>query len=356
VPLLRDAGIAADWQVIEGAPELFEVTKRIHNALQGDGAGVSPTDWATWERWQRRNAEQLAVDDYDVIVVHDPQPAGIARLLADGAGSARWMWRCHIDLSTPEPDARATLLPWLEPYPLSLFHRAEYVPGGFPGATRGVPPAIDPLQPKNIALDPIDARHVTAQFGIDPARPLVTQVSRFDPWKDPLGVVDAWRIAREQLPGLQLALIGALAADDPEGARMLELTRAHAAADPDVHLLTDQDGIGPIEVNAFQVCSDVLLQKSLREGFGLTVTEALWKARPVIGGNVGGIRSQLVDHETGWLVDSVDQAAEAIVEALREPEAALAMARMGKEQVRERFLITRYVTDHLACYGDLLQQ
>jgi len=356
VPLLRDVGIDAEWRIIAGADELFDVTKLMHNSLQGDARALSSKQWATWRRYQQHIAASLDPSDYDVVVVHDPQPAGVAAV--HPGSTTRWIWRCHIDLSAPNPDTLAHLLPHLAPYDLAMFHCQEYIPSELAGPEPWVvAPAIDPLNRKNMALTPGEARRIVATFGVDPTRPLMCQISRFDPWKDPLGVVDAWRIARAKVPDLQLALIGALAADDPEGRAYLQRTIEHLGADlaAGAIVLTDHDGIGDVEVNAFQVAADVLLQKSLREGFGLTVSEALWKARPMVAGDVGGIRAQITNGDTGYLVATVEAAAARVLDVLRDPTAAAALGRAGKERVRERFLMPRAVHDHLRSYHHVLR-
>ena len=216
------------------------------------------------------------------------------------------------------------------------------------------PPAIDPLMPKNMALSVEDAAYIVDQFGIDVDRPLLTQVSRFDPWKDPLGVIDAYRAVKEAHPDVQLALIGSMAHDDPEGWDFYNQTVAYAGGDPDIYVLSNLNNVGAVEVNAFQVHSRVVLQKSIREGFGLTVTEALWKARPTVAGRAGGIVDQIIDGETGWLVDGSSQAAEACNEILADPEMARTRALLGKEYVRRHFLTPRLLRDWLLLF-DLLQ-
>ena len=248
--------------------------------------------------------------------MHRPRPAagGAGSLVPDKA--RRWVWRCHIDLSTPNPDTLERLLPYLEPYPAAVFHMPKYVPVGIDGRAHIVPPAIDPLAPKNMAFSPEDAVYICEQFGIDVDRPLLCQVSRFDPWKDPLGVIDAYRIVKEEMPDVQLALVGSMATDDPEGWDYFNATVAHADGDPDIHILNNLNNVGAIEVNAFQSHCDVVIQKSTREGFGLTVTEAIWKGRPFIGGDVGGIPLQVSDGETGFLVSSVEECAQRSLEIL----------------------------------------
>jgi trehalose synthase len=266
----------------------------------------------------------------------------------------RWIWRCHIDVSTPNPATIERLLPYIREYPQSLFHLAQYVPDGLRGKANIVPPAIDPLAPKNMALAPEDASYVCNQFGIDVDRPLICQVSRFDPWKDPLGVIDAYRIVKEEMPDVQLALVGSMASDDPEGWDFYNATIAHAAGDPDIHILNNFNNVGAIEVNAFQSQADVVIQKSTREGFGLTVTEALWKGRPFIGGNVGGIPLQVENGISGYLVDSVEACAARAVDILKDPALGKALGRRGKEHVRRNFLTPRYLRDYLRIFGELL--
>jgi trehalose synthase len=247
------------------------------------------------------------------------------------------------------------LLPSLARHDAAIFHRLEYVPrgGGLPAAYIW-PPAIDPLTPKNMALAPEDASYIVDQFGIDVERPLLTQISRFDPWKDPLGVIDAYRAVKQAVPAVQLALVGSMAHDDPEGWDFYNQTVSYAGGDPDIFILSNLNSVGSVEVNAFQVHSAAVLQKSIKEGFGLTVTEALWKARPTVAGRVGGIVSQIQDGETGWLVDSSSACATACREILADPEAAHRRALRGKEYVREHFLTPRLLRDWLVLFNRLL--
>ena len=247
------------------------------------------------------------------------------------------------------------LLPSLRRYDAAVFHLASYVPrkAGLPSCVIW-PPAIDPLAPKNMALSSEDASYIVDQFGIDVERPLITQVSRFDPWKDPLGVIDAYQLVKEQHPGLQLALVGSMAQDDPEGWELYEHCVAYADNDPDVFILSNVNNVGSVEVNAFQVHAQAVIQKSIREGFGLTVAEALWKSRPVVAGNVGGIVTQIEDGRSGWLVDSAEACAAACLEILADPAAARARALAGKEHVRRRFLTPRLVRDWLVLFNRLL--
>jgi trehalose synthase len=352
VPLMKDVGLECEWQVIYGREEFFNATKLMHNALQGAPEDLTDEQWDTWRRYNEMNAREL-VGGWDVALIHDPQPAALHTLVPDKARG--WLWRCHIDMSSPNPDTIRKLLPYIATYPQSVFHVRDYVPAGMNGHVNIVPPAIDPLAPKNMALSPEDASYVCNQFGIDVDRPLITQVSRFDPWKDPLGVIDAYRIVKEQMPSVQLALVGSMASDDPEGWDFFNATVAHGDGDPDIHILNNFNNVGSIEVNAFQSQSDVLIQKSTREGFGLTVTEAIWKGRPFIGGNVGGIPLQVEDGVSGYLVDSVDACAQRTLDILRDPALGKALGRRGKEHVRKHFLMPRYLRDYLRIFTELLE-
>jgi trehalose synthase len=266
----------------------------------------------------------------------------------------RWIWRCHIDLSTPNPVTLGRLEPLITAYDASVWHMEQYVPADLDGGIRKIyPPAIDPLSPKNMALSPDDAAFVCEQFGIDIDRPLICQVSRFDPWKDPIGVIDAYRTVRESVPDSQLALVGSMATDDPEGWEFFNKTLLHAGDDPDIKILNNLNNVGAIEVNAFQSQADVCVQKSIREGFGLTVTEALWKGRPTLGGDVGGIPLQIVDGESGYLVGSAEEAASRMIEVLEDPELAKRIGRAGKAHAREHFLTPRLLRDWLELFAEL---
>jgi trehalose synthase len=354
LPLMNDVGLQAEWQVMTADSEFFNVTKSFHNGLQGAAVELTAEVRSLYESVNRRNAAQLT-SHYDFVVVHDPQPCALrAWTAADGQGETHWIWRCHIDTSTPDAALYDYLLPYIRRYDRAIYTMAAYAPEGLGIPLEVVPPAIDPLAPKNMTLVPDDAHYIVRQFGIDVDRPLLLQVSRFDPWKDPLGVVDAYRQVKERWPDVQLALIGSMASDDPEGWDYLEKLHAYVAGDPDVFVLSNLDNIGSVEVNAFQSHAAVVLQKSTREGFGLTVSEGLWKARPVVAGNVGGIPLQIEDGVTGFLVDSSAACAERCLEILDRPERAQAMARKGKEHVREHFLTPRLLRDYLRIFNELL--
>jgi trehalose synthase len=347
IPLLNDIGVETEWRVIQGRDEFFDVTKTIHNALQGDATPLTAEQQETFIAYNQLNADDLEdADEWDMIVVHDPQPAAIRSMLE--TSRPRWVWRCHIDLSEPNREVLDFLLPSITSYDAQIFHMHEYVPDA-PGLNAVIwPPAIDPLAPKNMALAPEDAAYIVDQFGIDANRPMLLQVSRFDPWKDPAGVIDAYRAVKESHPDMQLALVGSMAHDDPEGWEFYNRTVEKADDDPDIHILSNLNNVGAVEVNAFQVHASVCIQKSIREGFGLTVSEALWKARPMIGGRVGGICTQIEDRVTGHLVSSAEECAERTLEILADPAEARQMARRGKEHVRRNFLTPRLVRNWLA--------
>ena len=353
VPLMRDAGLDVEWRIIHGEEEFFNITKVVHNALQGDRRGLTEEDKEIFRRYNQLNAAQLDDDEYDVIIVHDSQPVGMIEHFS--SSKAKWVWRCHIDLSEPNPNALDFLAPSIAHFDAMIFHLAQYIPAreGLPTAFIW-PPAIDPLAPKNMALSQEDAAYILDQFGIDVERPLLTQVSRFDPWKDPLGVIDAYRMVKREYPKVQLALVGSMAHDDPEGWDFYNRTVAYAGDDPDIYILSNLNNVGSVEVNAFQVHSAAVIQKSIREGFGLTVSEALWKGRPTVAGRVGGIVTQIRDGETGRLVSSPEECAEACLEIMRDPELAHKRALLGKEDVRHKFLTPRLLRDWLVLFNHLL--
>lgn len=352
VPLMRDAGLDAHWQVIQGEDEFFNVTKSFHNALQGAELPLSDEMKEIFNRYNRLNAEALE-GEWDFIIVHDPQPAALLHYHGREGGK-RWVWRCHIDTSSPNLAVWGFLSPYLEAYDAGIFTMEQYAFGDleFPHLAI-IPPSIDPLSPKNTPMDREQAEAILERYGFDLERPLITQVSRFDPWKDPLGVIDAYRMVKVEIPEVQLALVGSMASDDPEGWDYYDLTVRHAAADFDIHILHNFHGVGNEEVNAFQTISDVVIQKSIREGFGLVVTEALWKGHPVIGGNVGGIPMQIVDGETGYLVNGILECAWRTYDLLRHPERVTAMGEAAREHVREHFLTTRHLKDYLQLMQDL---
>ncbi len=345
VPLLRDLGLTVDWKVIGGDEDFFHATKALHNALQGAPRSLTAAEKAAYMRCLQENAATLD-GDYDFIIVHDPQPAGL--LQAHGKGSTRWVWRCHIDTSEPNPDAWSFLEPLLAEFDAAVFTMPDFVPPDFPvDRVETIAPAIDPLSPKNIDLERGMASQILDWIGLDLPGRLVTQVSRFDQWKDPLGVIDAYRLVREEIPDLQLALVGSMALDDPEGWDVYRQVSEVAEREELIHVYTNLTGVGNVEVNAFQRLSEVIVQKSIREGFGLVVSESLWKGTPVVAGRAGGIPMQMPEGVGGVLVDSVEDCAAAMLKLLNDRDLAEQLGHSGREHVREHFLLPRLLMEEL---------
>ena len=358
VPLFNALGIETERIVINPTEaEFFLVTKKIHNLLQGAEGELTSHELDVYHENIRQVAKAMSRDSVsaDVWFLHDPQLLPLGGLLRNNgsADALAWFWICHIDLTRPNENALESLLPLHKDYDDLIFSLDEYVPRSMLNGTpvHVVPPAIDPLTGKNRPLSDAEAWDIVSAMGIDPNRPLITQVSRFDLWKDPWGVIDAYRMARQSAPGLQLALLGlSQAADDPEAAEVLGSVVDHAAGDPDIHLYHDPSNLPAsidLLVNAFQVASSVLMQKSKREGFGLTVTEGMWKGKPMIGGDTGGIRIQIQDGVSGFLVSSPEECAERIVALLRDDELAGHIGAAARESVQQRFLLPRLALDYL---------
>ena len=358
VPLFNALGIATERLVINPAEaEFFHVTKKIHNLLQGADGCLEDSELKVYFGNLKRVAKAMRQDELsaDAWFLHDPQLLPLAGMLRRGrnGGDGAWMWVCHIDLTRPNPSALESLLPMHEHYDHLVFSLQQYVPvKHVPDKPVYIaPPAIDPLSEKNNPVDEEQAWEIVASMGIDRSRPLITQVSRFDLWKDPWGVIDAFRMAREAVPGIQLALLGlAQASDDPEAGETLKSVIAHAGGDPDIHLFHDPETIhvgNDLLVNALQMASTLLVQKSTREGFGLTVTEGMWKGKPMIGGNAGGICIQIDDGANGYLVSSPEECARRIVTLLQDRELAALIGAAGRASVRRRFLLPRLALDYL---------
>jgi trehalose synthase len=343
-PLMGEMGLQASWEVIHGTPPFFEITKSVHNALQGHPVAISAKSWKLYEDVNARNFERLgpALSEADVVFVHDPQPAYLHSLC--GRRKGKWIWRAHIDISRPYRPVWKMLRPVVEAYDASIFSMAEFA-RPLPHPQFLVPPSIDPLSEKNRELDPSEIEAVRGEYGLDPSRLLLVQISRFDRFKDPVGVIGAYRMVRKVAP-VQLVLAGGGATDDPEGKAVLDDVMDAAAGDPDIHvLLLPPDSHRT--VNALQRLADVIIQKSTKEGFGLTVTEGMWKGKPVIGGDVGGIRLQVVNHHTGFLVNTPEGAAHRIRYLLHHRERIEEMGKVAREFVREHFLLTRHLREYL---------
>jgi len=350
VPILQELGLGIRWDVITGGNDFFEITKAFHNALHGGTYDMPPESFDVFLAYNEQNLGRLQMEG-EFTVIHDPQPVGLIKARGDRRG--HWIWRCHIDLSRPNPTVWKFLEPWVNRYDGAIFSSPEF------SRQLSVPqylfyPCIDPLAEKNRDLEPESVREVLERFGIDPGRPILTQISRFDRLKDPVGVVRAYRLVKRYFD-CQLVLAGGGASDDPEGEAVLAEVQEAAQGDADVHIL-NLPPWSATEINALQRGSTIVIQKSLREGFGLTVTEALWKKKPVVASAVGGIPTQVIHKHTGLLAHSVEGTAYQLRFLLSNPAIASKLAEQGHEHVREHFLITsnakRYLTLFLHLAGN----
>ncbi|MCC5857638.1 MAG: glycosyltransferase [Ectothiorhodospiraceae bacterium] len=345
IPLSRELGLDARWEVLDGTPEFFACTKLMHNAIQGKRAAPDEQALRAYEEVNAGNAARLTgvLNDAEFVFVHDPQPAALIRHFSKRSG--HWIWRCHIDASHPDSRVWRYLQTHVAGYDASVFSLPAFV-RALPHRSYVIPPAIDPLGDKNRDLPDEQVRSICERNGLDMNRPRIVQISRFDWFKDPLGVIAAYRIAKPFLPELQLLLAGGGASDDPEGVEVLRAVREEAGDDPDIHVADLPPGDN-VTVNALQRGADIVVQKSLREGFGLTVAEGFWKGRPVIGGDTGGIRLQVVDHHTGFLVASAEGAALRIRYLLHDDARRQRMGEKAREFARRSFLLTRQLREYL---------
>ncbi len=345
VPLMEALDLDVRWEVLKGSEEFFQCTKGFHNALQGFAVGISQGMLDTYEGVNASNAEELrpVLEDADFVFIHDPQPVALINFFPKRKG--KWVWRCHIDCSRPYRPVWKYLKKWIMGYDASIFSLAAFAKY-LPHPQYLIAPSIDPLSEKNIDLPESEIEAVFDRFGLNRDLPLVVQVSRFDRFKDPLGVIDAYKEARKMTP-LQLVLAGGSADDDPEGKSVLEEVRRAASDDEDIHVL-ELPPDSHRTINALQRASDIVLQKSIKEGFGLTVSEAMWKGKPVIGGDTGGIRLQVIDHFTGFKVRTPEGAALRIRYLLHNENKRYEMGTRARRLVRENFLLTRHLREYLA--------
>jgi len=345
IPILQSLNIDARWDVIEGDARFFDMTKKVHNALQGNTEHFTEGMWKHHLDINDRNSERLNLEA-DAVLIHDPQPVPLINHRKGG----HWIWRCHIDVSNPYRKAYNAIKRYAENYDAAIFSVAKFA-SAMNLDEFIIPPSIDPLSEKNRELEPEEITETLDKFDLPPHRPMVLQVSRFDRFKDPVGVIEAYRMVKRYNDCI-LVLAGSPATDDPEGAEVLEEVKAAAADDPDIRILmlppfSDKD------INALQRAATVILQKSTKEGFGLTVSEAMWKGKPVIGGAVGGIPLQITHGEGGFLVHSIDGAAFRIRQFMNNPEMCARMGANAREFVRNNFLITRQIRDYLAVWYSL---
>ncbi|MCK4547422.1 MAG: glycosyltransferase [Candidatus Eisenbacteria sp.] len=344
IPLQKELGMDVRWEVVEGEEDFYKCTKAFHNSLQGSPVEIPEAHIRAYEEANARTAERLGpvLEEADFVFIHDPQPAPLLNLCSQRKG--KWIWRCHIDVSRPYRPTWKYLRKFVEAYDASIFSLPDFAQA-LPHPQYIIPPSIDPLSTKNMELDEDEVQAVYGRFGLDEKRPLILQVSRFDRFKDPIGVIRAYRLAKNFVP-LQLVLAGGGAADDPEGTAVLQEVRTAAKDDPDIHILDLPPDAHRI-INALQRAADLVLQKSIKEGFGLVVTEAMWKGKPVIGGDVGGIRLQVINHHTGFLVGTPEGAALRIRYLLHHRDRLEEMGRKAKDLVRESFLLTRHLREYL---------
>jgi trehalose synthase len=344
VPLMREVGLDPRWEVIQGTDKFFALTKNLHNALHGAPIAFGPADRQIYDEVTRTNLASLNLDA-DVVFIHDPQPAGLISARAQHGG--KWIWRCHIDVSAPAPGAWEFIAPLVQRFDMSVFSAPQFARAlEIPQVL--ISPSIDPLSDKNRELGPEEIETILTRLGILSDKPMVTQVSRFDRLKDPIGVLEAWRMARRRFD-CQLVFAGGAATDDPESVQVLNELRERAGDDPDIHIL-NLPPTSNVEINAIQRASTVVLQKSLKEGFGLTVSEALWKSKPVIAGAVGGIPLQVTHKYSGILTHTVEGTAFWIKQLLAAPEFARRLGENGHAHVRNNFLLTRHLRDYLLAF------
>jgi trehalose synthase len=360
IPLMKGMGIQAKWYCIPPGRKFFGLTKEIHNALQGKKFSLSFSSRRLYHRYMEKSAKMMLDMKADIWVLHDPQPAGIVQYLSD-KDFHPIISRIHIDTSNPNSEAWNFIKGFLLEYDKIIFSSEEFVHFEIPKEKRLIfPPAIDPLTEKNKSLPASTAKTILQGFGINSNKPLVAQISRFDPWKDPIGVIKAYQSAKKKIPDLQLALVGLfLAHDDPEAIKVFKETKKEANNDPDIFLFSNPAQLGSLTVdrfvNAFQTGADVVLQKSIREGFGLSATEAMWKGKPVIGGNVGGIKLQIKDGKNGFLVSSPKEASQRIIELIKDKNLQEKLGKAAKETVRQKFLIPRLLRDYLKLFKKILK-
>lgn len=358
VPLQTDTGLDESWYVIPPNMEFFEVTKKIHNLMQGKPGRLKTQEKKVYIQYNKFIAQALSElqPQPQILIIHDPQPAALISFLSEERPDFV-IWRCHIDTSSPNPAMWQFLLPYLKCFDHFIFTLPEYTHKDFPPPNQSsfFTPVIDPFSAKNILMDKGQAKEYTKKFGIDIVKPLVTQVSRLDPWKDPLGVIDAYRLAKKEIPTLQLALVAQSATDDPEGEVLYTKVRDYIGGEKGIFLLVNLRN-NDKAVNAFQTASSIILQKSIREGFGLTVTEAMWKGAVVIGGNVGGIKLQIKDGVNGFVVNSPIEAARKIIYVLNNPQIQEKISQNAHESVKNKFLMPHAIINYLNLFKTLLNR
>ena len=350
VPLMNDVGLDAGWRIIRGSPDFFAITKKFHNALQGDKINLSEIKKKIYLQTNEDFSTYTHLN-HDCVIIHDPQPLPMIKFYKK---RQPWVWRCHIDLSHPNENLLEFLKGFVLKYDIEVISHENYK-ADLPMEHKIIRPGIDPLTPKNMELSDKDINKYLKKFNVPRDKPLLTQISRFDKWKDPVGVIEIFKLVKKEID-CRLVLCGSMAPDDPEGIQIYERVKRKAnnlISSGDVILITSENNI---LVNALQRSSAVIIQKSIREGFGLTVTEALWKRTPVVASNAGGIPLQIIDGENGFLFEPKDNNgfAQKIVELIKKPEFARKIGKNGRETVRQNFLVTRILKDYLDLFNEIL--
>jgi trehalose synthase len=348
IPILRELGVDARWDVIKGDSRFFRITKNIHNALHGLNIETTEDEWNYFLEINRQNASDIDLTS-NIVFIHDPQPIALVEMKKDIGN--KWIWRCHIDITTPQMNVMNLLKPYIERYDSSVFSSPKFARSDISIKKILIPPSIDPLSDKNKELPETTINSIVERFNVDRDRPIVTQISRFDKLKDQAGVIEVYKKVKKHID-CQLVLAGGGAADDPDGLQVYKMIESLAEKDPDIHVIYLPPS-SDIEINALQRASTIILQKSLREGFGLTVTEALWKAKPVIATAVGGIPLQITHKYSGILTYTLAGADYYLKELLNDPEYARALGLRGREHVRNNFLITRHIRDYMLLFLSL---
>lgn len=348
IPLMSSLGLNAEWEVIEAPEEFFNVTKKIHNGLQGGNIEITEEEWDLYKKVNEKNSKTLDLSA-DIVVIHDPQPAMIPCFLDNGK---KWIWRCHIDLSNPNKVLWERFKNYLERYNMMLFHLNDYIKDEFASISRIFPPSIDPISNKNKELKEEVINHVLKKYNIRRKKTL-TVVARFDPWKDLKGAIDVYRLIKREMD-VQLLIVSAMASDDPEGWILFEEVARYAGNDEDIHFLTNIKGVGDIEVNVFQRIADLGLHTATREGFGLVVSEIMWKEKPVVGRPAGGVKIQIDNGINGYLEWNIEDISERVLELLKDEKKRYIMGKKAKEKVRENFLVTSHLMRYLKVFKEVL--
>jgi len=353
IPLMRDLGLDVTWQVIGGDLPFFTVTKNLHNGLQGMDFLLTDHMIDIYEERNKSNAVSLKAEA-DIIIIHDPQPLAIIDFVEKNH-SSKWIWRAHIDFSEPQEEVLNYISRFTPLYDGVVMTMANYAkPQMNIRRFYQAAPSIDPLSLKNSDLSGESVREILERLSISKEKPILTQVSRFDPWKDPFGVIDTYRLVKKEVDDLQLVLVASMATDDPEGWHYFEKTARYAGVDPSIIFFSNVTGVGNVEVNAIQRSSDVIIQKSKKEGFGLVVSEAMWKSKPVVGANVGGIKLQIQDSQNGFLIDTTEQAAEKVAFLLKNKQKSSEMGEAAHSYVKENFITPRALSNWLDIFQELV--